>query len=134
MAMYNIPKGDTKLDEREKRRLLEAFGSAWQRGDVPALMSMMTDDCVYAASVGPEPGTTYRGRDEVTRGFTEIMEYESGGESRTGRIWFADDYAFMEWAYDERVEGKAIAIKGIDVFHFKDGKLRQKDAYRKTRA
>ncbi len=122
------------MTEQEKRDLLNKFAEAWKQADVEALMALMTDDCIYAASVGPEPGTTYRGRDEVRRGFAEILAFEAGGESRSGEIWFAGDYAFAEWSYDEIDEaGNAVDIKGIDIFHFVDGKLRLKDAYRKTR-
>ncbi len=74
-----------KLTDQEKRDRLTAFGQAWAAEDVDLLMSMMTDDCVYAASVGDEPGTTYRGREAVRRGFAEILAFESGGEARSGR-------------------------------------------------
>ncbi|MEM7344019.1 MAG: nuclear transport factor 2 family protein [Chloroflexota bacterium] len=123
------------MTEDEKRTILTDFAEAWGRADVDALMALMTDDCIYAASVGPEPGTTYRGREEVRRGFTEILAFEAGGEARSGQVWFADDdYAFAEWSYDEVAkDGTITDIQGIDIFHFVDGKLRLKDAYRKTR-
>ncbi|MEM7117004.1 MAG: nuclear transport factor 2 family protein [Chloroflexota bacterium] len=123
------------MTEQEKRELLAAFATAWGRADVYGLMALMTDDCVYKASVGEEPGTTYSGYDEVRRGFTEILAFEAGGEQRSGQVWFSGDYAFAEWAYDEMHEdGSLTEIKGIDVFHFVGNKLRLKDAYRKTRA
>ena len=122
------------LNEQEKRDLLATFAAAWGRADVDALMELMTDDCIYKASVGPEPGTTYSGHEVVRRGFTEILAFEAGGEQRGGNVWIAGDYAFVEWAYDEIDEaGNAVEIKGIDVFHFVGNKLRLKDAYRKTR-
>ena len=34
--------------------LLDRFADAWNRHDLDALMSMMTDDCVFEASAGPE--------------------------------------------------------------------------------
>ena len=34
--------------------LLDRFADAWNRHDLDALMSMMTDDCVFQASAGPE--------------------------------------------------------------------------------
>ena len=124
---------DVAADEAKRARLT-AFADAWAQSDVDALMQMMTDDCVYAASVGDEPGTTYRGRDEVRRGFTEILAYESGGEARCGRVWISGDWAFVEWSYDEVADDGTITdIKGIDIFEFVGDKLRLKDAYRKTR-
>ncbi len=122
------------MNEQEKRELLAKFSKAWGQADVDGLMALMTDDCVYKASVGPEPGTTYSGKDEVRRGFAEILEYESGGEQRGGRLWFSGDYAFAEWSYDEVADDGSITdIQGIDIFHFVDGKLALKDAFRKTK-
>ena len=34
--------------------LLDGFADAWNRHDLDALMSMMTDDCVFQASAGPQ--------------------------------------------------------------------------------
>ena len=43
-------------DERSKarRQILQAFLDAWNDHDIEALMSLMTDDCVYDASAGPD--------------------------------------------------------------------------------
>lgn len=125
---------NTMMTDTQKLVLLTKFGQVWAAGDVDGLMQLMSDDCVYAASVGAEPGTTYRGREAVRRGFAEIIAYESGGEARSGRVWLSGDFAFAEWSYDEvSADGTITDIKGIDIFEFADGKLKLKDAYRKTR-
>lgn len=33
---------------------LQAFADAWNRHDADALMSFMTDDCVFESSAGPD--------------------------------------------------------------------------------
>ena len=126
---------NTTMTDTQKLALLTKFGQVWAAGDIDGLMQLMSDDCVYAASVGDEPGTTYRGRDDVRRGFAEIIAYESGGEARSGRVWLSGDFAFAEWSYDEvAADGTITDIKGIDIFEFAGDKLKLKDAYRKTRA
>lgn len=51
-------------------QLLEAFGDAWNRHDIDALMSMVTDDCVFYTVAGPGVlGSTFKGTDEVRKGF-----------------------------------------------------------------
>src|SRR5215211_2006861 len=53
--------------------VLQAFADAWNRHDVDALMSFMTDDCVFESSAGPDAcGTRYVGRDAVRAGFAEV--------------------------------------------------------------
>ena len=53
--------------------VLQSFADAWNRHDVDALMSFMTEDCLFEASAGPEVcGTRYAGRAAVRAGFAEV--------------------------------------------------------------
>lgn len=112
---------------------LHAFNDAWGRGDVDALMSFMTDDCVYSASVGPEPGRTYRGRDEVRQGFREMLAHDADAESETGACWVAHDRGVAEWSYVHTGrDGTRTEVRGCDLFVFRGDLISVKDAYRKT--
>jgi ketosteroid isomerase-like protein len=52
---------------------LEAFADAFNRHDVDALMSFMTEDCVFEASAGSDVcGTRYAGREAVRASFAEV--------------------------------------------------------------
>ncbi len=121
------------MTKEQKRELVCAFMDAWERADADAVMRLMSDECEYCASVGPEPGMTYRGRSEVERGVAEMLDFESGGESRQGRVWFADERAFAEWDYDEiSADGSLRTVRGIDVIELATGKIVSIDAYRKA--
>ena len=112
---------------------LEAFGAAWARKDVDELMSFVTDDCIYYASIGPEPGTTYVGREAVRRGFEELLKYDAHAKSRGGRVFIAGNRGAAEWSYiftDE--SGREIELRGCDLFEFVGDKISRKDAYRKS--
>lgn len=112
---------------------LEAFAGAWARGDVGELMTFMTDDCVYSASVGPEPGYTYKGRDEVRRGFEALLAYDRGGVSRSGDAFVSGDRGFAEWSYEfADSDGGRRIVRGCDLFEFRDDKIVVKNAFRKT--
>ena len=53
--------------------VLQAFADAWNRHDADALMSFMSDDCVFEASAGPDVcGTRYAGREAVRAAFAEV--------------------------------------------------------------
>ena len=114
-------------------RLLKQFGEAWDAGDVARLMSMMTDDCVYCASVGPEPGTTYVGKAAVREGFLAMLAFDSGGVSRAGRVFIAGSVGVSEWSYQFHAgTGAAFEIRGCDIFEFRSGRISRKDAFRKS--
>ena len=53
--------------------VLQAFADAWNRHDVDALMSFMTEDCVFEASAQPNVcGTRYAGHSLVRAGYAEV--------------------------------------------------------------
>jgi len=112
---------------------LRQFGAAWARGDLDALMGFMIDDCVYLASVGPEPGATYRGREEVRRGFAAMLAYDRGRERHGATVVLTGDRGFAEWSFTETTtDGGGRIIRGCDLFEFRDGRISRKDAYRKV--
>ena len=80
-------------------KLIE-FGAAWDRGDVQALMTFMTPDCVYSASVGPEPGETFVGTEAVRAGFTKMLKHDASGTSKPGPVFVAGDRGVAEWSYE----------------------------------
>lgn len=114
-------------------RLLQQFGEAWDVGDVDRLMSMLTEDCVYSASVGPEPGATYTGKGAVRDGLLTMLAFDAGGESRAGRVFVAGNLGASEWSYLFRAgSGMECEIRGCDIFEFRGELISRKDAFRKS--
>jgi glutathione S-transferase len=115
---------------------LSQFSDAWTAHDAEKLLSMMDPEAVYSASVGPEPGQTYRGSDELAEGFAHMLKNDAQGSRRGGRSIIVGDIAVAFWEFDfPPLDGRpARTVKGIDFFEFKGDKILTKDAYRKTTA
>jgi ketosteroid isomerase-like protein len=111
---------------------LEQFNTAWAQGDVATLMTFMTDDCIYQASVGPEPGETFRGHAAVEAGFRRMLAHDGDSESRGGRCAVLGDLGIAEWSYVKAEEGRRVETRGCDIFEFEGDRIRRKDAFRKT--
>jgi ketosteroid isomerase-like protein len=125
-----MPASSTQVMTLER---LQQFSDAWTAGDLDALMSYMTDDCVYHASVGPEPGSTYRGREEVRRGFAAVLAYDRGRERHDGTAYINGNVGVAEWSFlEQAVDGAGRLIRGCDIFEFAGDKIRKKDAFRKV--
>lgn len=117
----------------QRTALLVEFGKAWGRRDVARLMEMMAPDCIYLASAGPEPGRTFRGREEVRRGFEIMLAHDADSESREGRVFVAGDLGVAEWSYAYKgSDGTEVEIRGCDIFEFRGQKIFRKDAFRKV--
>ncbi len=111
---------------------LKAFDDAWGRKDIDALMEFVTDDCEYHASVGPEPGERFVGKDEVRRGFQALLNRDAGSESLPGKLYVYGDRGVVEWFYKSTDEsGRTTVVRGCDLFEFVGDKISLKNAFRK---
>ena len=118
-------------EEQRNRTTLEAFQMAWGKRDVEALGRLISKDCVYSASVGPAPGTTWRGREAVINGFAAMLKNDPG-HSSSGDTIYKGNRAFASWRIESGPPHAAITLRGCDLFEFVDGLICRKDAYRKT--
>ena len=114
---------------------LQAFADAWNCHDVDALMSFMTDDCVFDASAGAEVcGTRFEGREAVRAAFAEVWTTFPDAHWGNARHFVCADRGVSEWTFTgTRVDGTRVEVHGCDVFRFRDGKIALKDSYRKNR-
>ena len=119
-----------------RAELLDAFTRAWEAKDLDGLMELMTDDCEFRASVGPEPGTRFRGRDAVRRGFALFVGPDSPPpppETSSEPPLVADDFAVTRWTLRwPQADGSAVEVRGCDVFRFAGDRIALKDTYRKV--
>lgn len=114
---------------------LQAFADAWNRHDVDALMSFMTDECVLEASAGPDVcGTQHRGREAVRAGYVEVWTTFPDAHSGNARHFLCGDRGVSEWTFTgTRVDGTRVEVHGCDLFTSRNGKLALKNSYRKNR-
>ncbi len=115
--------------------LLREYGEAFNRHDLDALMSMMTDDCVFDLSVGDTvDGERHRGQAAVRAAFAAVMaQYPDAQWSNPSHL-VAGDRGLSEWTFTgTRADGKRVEVRGCDVFTLRDGKIAVKDSFRKNR-
>jgi steroid delta-isomerase-like uncharacterized protein len=109
------------------KRLLEAFNAH----DIDAVMAFFDDDCVLEMPRGPDVwGRRLNGRDQVRQGlasrFAGIPDVHYGDD----RHWVAGDRGCSEWLLTgTTTDGRPIAVRGCDLFEFKDGRISRKDSY-----
>ena len=113
--------------------VLQASADAWNRHDIDALMSFITDDCVFEASAGPDiHGTRYAGCDAVRAGFAEVWAPDA--HWRNARHFIQEDRGVSEWTFTgTTADGARIEVHGCDLSTFRDGKIAVKNSYRKNR-
>lgn len=122
--------------DADNLRLLERFADAWNRHDLDALMSMMTDDCVFEASAGPEiSGRRSDGKQAVRAAYAAVFEAFPDAQWNIPRHFIAGNRAVSEWTFTgTQRDGTRVEVNGCDLFTLRDGKIAGKNSYRKNRS
>ena len=115
--------------------LLDRFADAWNRHDLDALMSMMTDDCVFEASAGPDVnGQRSEGQRAVRAAYAAVFETCPDAHWGNARHFVGGDRAVSEWTFTgTRNDGTRVEVTGCDLFTLRDGRIAVKNSYRKNR-
>jgi ketosteroid isomerase-like protein len=117
---------------------LAAFSDAFNRHDANALMTFMTEDCVFDAAGGPDVfGTRFVGREAVRAAFEAVFKTFPDAHWGHGRHYIAGvagERGVSEWVFTgTHAEGWRIEAEGCDLFEFRDGLIAVKRAFRKER-
>jgi steroid delta-isomerase-like uncharacterized protein len=115
--------------------ILQAFADAWNRHDIDALMSFMTDDCVFEGSAGPDAcGARYSGREAVRAAFADVWATFPDARWNNPRHFVVGDRGVSEWTFTgTRADRTRVEVEGCDLFTCRNGKIVLKNSYRKNR-
>lgn len=114
---------------------LQSFANAFNAHDVKAIMSHMTDDCVFEASAGPDSnGEKFTGTEQVKKAFENVFTSFPDASWNNAIHFISGNRGFSEWTFKgTRPDGTKVEVTGCDLFTFKDGKIAVKNSYRKNR-
>jgi uncharacterized protein (TIGR03086 family) len=107
--------------------VVRRFGEAFDAADLPAVMSLMTADCLFESTAPPD-GISYRGRSEVARAFGDVFAGSVGARFITESMAAAGDLVVVQWRYDWAGEHPG-HVRGVDLFRVRDGLVAEKRSY-----
>ena len=115
--------------------MLAAFSAAWNRHDLDALMSFMTDDCVFMTAGGPDAcGARHAGTEAVRKAFAGAWATLPDAQWLNGQHFVQGDFGVSQWTFTgTAADGSRVETDGVDIFTFRDGKIAVKNAFRKAR-
>jgi ketosteroid isomerase-like protein len=116
--------------------MLEAFADTWNRHDADALMSFMSEDCVFEASAGPDVcGTRYVGPEAVKAAYIDVWTTFPDARWDNARHFVHGDRGVSEWTFTgTRADGTRVEVHGCDLFTFRGDRIALKNSYRKNRS
>lgn len=124
-----------KISRSEIQRLLTEWNRAWDRHDLDGVMELFHPEVLFENWTGGRA----RGKDALRKSW-EPWFRKHGGFRFLGEDTFIDEeqqkvlYQWtLEWPSSEKGhEGEQEKRRGLDVIHFKEGKIISKSTYCKT--
>lgn len=122
------------MNEYEKQTALtlaaiENFNEAFNRHDVDAVMSLMTEDCLFENTSPMPDGTRLQGVEVVREFWGKFFTGSPDAFFEAEEIFATGDRCVVRWIYRKTKEGKPWHLRGVDVFKVVDGKVAEKLAY-----
>jgi uncharacterized protein (TIGR03086 family) len=106
------------------------FADAFGRGDVPAIMALMTPDCVFESTSPAPDGGRFEGADAVRQQWEKLFADTPEPRFETEESVVLGDRAVTRWRFSWlETEGRRGHVRGVDVLRLRDGKVVEKLSY-----
>jgi ketosteroid isomerase-like protein len=114
-------------------KFLEDFSAAWNKHDIDALMSFMTEDCIFETAAGSHVyGNRFTGHEQVRKAFESAWTQFPDAQWLDASHFVFGDNGVSEWRFcGTDLKGVKFEANGVDLFTFRDGKIFKKNVFRK---
>ena len=123
----------TTYSESETSRTLsviEQFNDAFNRHDVDAVMTLMTDDVIFENTSPFPDGKRLTGQSNVRAFWASLFASTPDAHFAAEDLFAVDDRCTVRWRYSfTSSDGTPGHVRGVDVFKVRDGKVSEKFAY-----
>lgn len=111
-------------------RVVLEFNEAFNCHDVPGMMALMSDDCVFENTDPAPDGALYAGKEAVTRFWQDFFQQSPQARIEIEEIIGLGSRCVMRWRYDWVDEAGAKGhVRGVDLFQVKSGLICEKFSY-----
>lgn len=110
---------------------MEEVLAAFNRHDLDAIMAYFSEDAVLEMPRGPEPwGARFVGKAAVREGLAARFAGLPDVRYSEDRHFVCGDRGVSEWLLTgTTTAGERIAVRGCDLWEFRDGLIARKDSY-----
>ena len=103
---------------------------ALNRRDVDAFMALITDDCVFENTSPPPDGERYEGRSAIRTFLEDFFQTTPSIDFQTEDLFASGNRCVVRWVFHWiNSAGEHGHMRGVDVFHIRNGKMAEDFAY-----
>ena len=112
-------------------RIVMEFNEAFNRHNVPGMMQLMSEDCVFENTDPAPDGTRYAGKEAVTQFWQDFFRQSPSAHIDIEEIFgMGNNRCVMRWRYHwVDAAGKEGHVRGVDIFRVRDGLISEKLSY-----
>lgn len=111
-------------------RVVIEFNEAFNRHDVPGMMGLMSDDCVFENTDPAPDGAVFSGKEVVTRFWEDFFRESPHAHIEIEEIFGLGMRCIMRWKYNwVDPAGTKGHVRGVDIFKVENGSICEKFSY-----
>ena len=122
-------RNDQRALAAETESVVARFNDAFGRLDADAVMSLMTEDCVFENTFPAPDGERHVGARNVGEFWRRFFGSTPSARFEAEETLVFGDRAVVRWVFHWENEGGAGHVRGIDLFRVRDGKVAEKLSY-----
>ena len=111
-------------------KVVEELEEALNRRDVDAFMALITDDCVLENTSPPPDGERYEGQRAIRTFLEDFFHSTPYIHFQTEDLFASGNRCVVRWVFHwSNTAGENGHIRGVDVFHIRNGKMAEDFVY-----
>lgn len=119
-----------RINNEASLAAVQRFNEAFFSQDIEAVMSAVTEDCVFENTYPPPDGTRYEGREAVCAAFADFFRSSPEAQFTIEEMVALGERCIVRWLYHWRSgDGRDGHVRGIDLFRVRDGLVAEKLSY-----
>ncbi|MEN9562811.1 MAG: hypothetical protein RIR73_1055 [Chloroflexota bacterium] len=109
----------------EAIRVVMQFNDAFNQHDVPAMMALMSEDCLFENTSPAPDGTVYKGQADVRQFWKNFFQEAPHAHIEIEEIFGFGERCIMRWQYS----WGSGHVRGVDVFKVRESLITEKLSY-----
>jgi ketosteroid isomerase-like protein len=109
----------------EAVRIVLQFNDAFNQHEVPAMMALMSEDCLFENTSPAPDGTVYKGQADVRQFWENFFQEAPQAHIEIEEIFGFGERCIMRWQYS----WGSGHVRGVDVFKVRESLITEKLSY-----
>ncbi len=111
-------------------RIVLEFNEAFNRQDITGMLQLLSEDCVFENTAPAPDGTLYKGKAAIHVYWEDFFRESPKAHLEIEEVFGLGRRCIMRWKYNSVDQaGKQTYVRGVDLFHVKEGLISEKLSY-----